>query len=686
MVKMSKRIDKMSTAIETRRQKLELRKKTVFLILFPLCICYYEILFKISTVGDVFSVGTFFAVIFSVSLGGILYLLCSISKNERVNHGIAVGFLAVSAIIYLIEYFVYREFKIFYDINTVTGGAGHVAGDFMGQIASLVFCFNGLSKLVLFLLPTVVYAFLGLKPAPQSDSKTRIAVIILALVLFFTNIQLINATALGAKYNSEYTFHDAVSDFGLMTGLRLDFNRNILGIKHDSGFNYDPESTTGTDDPEESRDPRDTGESRMDIDFDALHESASGKTAELDVYCSSQKVSRKNEYTGIFRGKNLIMISAEAFCAEAIDEKLTPTLYRLATKGIIFTDYYQPASAGTTGGEYQNLLGLLPSAGGRSFKNSIGHNLYFAMGNQLNRLGYYGKSFHNNTYTYYDRHLTHPYLGYSDGFMGYGNGMEAYVTDQWPQSDLEMMAGTLPTYIDKQPFNVYYMSVSGHGTYDLSGNNMTVKHWDKVKNLNYSDPVKGYLACNIELDRALEAVVKMLEEKGIADDTVICIAADHFPYSLDNDAALGNMPYLSELYGYNVVNYMQRDHNRLILWCGCLEDKEPIVVSSPTFSLDIVPTLSNLFGTEWDSRLLPGRDVFSDAEALVFNTGYDWKTDLGTYISSRGEFTPADENTVIPEGYVDRIKNIVANKIKFCSDVLETDYYAHVFGPYQLPG
>ena len=382
----------------------------------------------------------------------------------------------------------------------------------------------------------------------------------------------------------------------------------------------------------------------------------------------------------MFKGKNLIFITAEAFTAEAIDPDLTPTLYRLATKGINFTDYYQPASAGTTGGEYQNLIGMLPMDGGKSMMNIAGHNLYFTMGNQLGRLGYCGKAFHNNTYTYYDRDQTHTKLGYSDGYMGYGNGMEAYVKNTWPQSDLEMVAGTLPIYLDHCPFNLYYMSVSGHGDYGFDENYIADKNYDAVASLPYSDAVKGYLAANLELEYAMEKTVALLEEKGIADDTVIVISADHFPYGLDDGNALGNMPNLAELYGYVPENNLRRDHNRLIIWSGCLEKQDPIVVSAPTFSLDIIPTLSNLFGTEFDSRLLVGRDVFSDAEALVFNTGYDWKTSLGTYISAEGTFTPASDQTVIPDGYVDRIKSIVRDKIRFCNDVAETDYYAHVFG------
>ena len=264
--------------------------------------------------------------------------------------------------------------------------------------------------------------------------------------------------------------------------------------------------------------------------------------------------------------------------------------------------------------------------------------------------------------------------------MGQGNGMEQYVKNAWPQSDLEMFQGTLPTYIDKQPFNVYYMTVSGHSGYSRSGNSMTNKNWDKVKDLNYSNAVKGYLAANLELEGALAYMVSELEAKGIADNTVIVIATDHFPYGLDEDGTLGNMPYLSELYGYNVNDYFQRDHNRLIIWSGCLEKMDPIVVDTPTFSLDILPTLSNLFGTEFDSRLMPGRDVFSDATPLVYNTNYDWKTDLGTYYSSKGKFVPVNDTVEIPEDYVENIKKIVRNKINFSTNAPQVDYYRHIFG------
>lgn len=654
-----------------------------FMLLFPVLLFYYESIFRISTVGGFFSLSTLCMLLFSVAYGAVIYLLVSLFKNPKVNHILTAVFISILAIVYLVEYFVYRQFKIFYDINTVVGGAGDAVGDYTQDIFNLIFCWNGLSKIVLFALPTVLYLIFGKKVIPTACADTlrrclsaAALVVCYALSLLFVSVNDIYLSA----YKTEYNYQTVVGNFGLITGIRLDIKNLIIGDADDS-FEAPEEPNQEPDvepeQPDEPEQPKVYGNNEMTLNLTA---NASGRIKDLNNYVSTLTPSKKNEYTGLFKGKNLIMISAEAFTAEVIDPVLTPTLYRLATKGINFTDYYQPASAGTTGGEYQNIFGMMPTSGGMSFKNTADNLNYFTMGSQLNRLGYYGKAFHNNSYTYYSRNKTHINLGYSDGFMGYGNGMEQYVKKNWPQSDLQMIEGTLPTYIDKQPFNIYYMSVSGHSGYTRTGNGMTKKNWDRVAHLDYSDTVKGYLAANLELENAMAHLVSQLEEKGIADNTVICISTDHFPYGLDTNGKLGNMPYLSELYGYTVNNYFERDHSRLILWCGSLEKEEPIIVDTPTFSLDILPTLSNLFGTEFDSRLMPGRDVFSDAEPLVFNMNYDWKTAYGTYYSGSGKFVPIDDTVEIPEGYVSRMKTVVRNKIRYCDWTLDNDYFRYLFG------
>ncbi len=672
------------SVFEVRALKKHIFPKWHTLAILAGVLFYYEILFQWSTLGDVWCLGTLYMLFLCIAYAGMGWLLLSLFKSRRAAK-IATGvYLLVSALPFLIEYFVYKQFKLLYDISTVFSGAGDALGSYYREIFVLIFSGGGLLRIFLYLLPGVLYLIFGRAPE-QSNWRIRLAALGSSLLMIGGAVLGIwlNPT-LKAVCSSQYSFEAAVDNLGFMTGVTLDAGRLVFGVEE--GFvsteiptlpteeteATQPSGTTETTEPPIDRSPN-VLDLKLDLDAD-------GTIGKLNNYVSALTPSAKNEYTGLFQGKNLIFISAEAFSAEVIDPELTPTLYRLANKGIQFKDFYQISGAGTTGGEYQNIFGMLPSNGGQSFKDTADHLNYYTIGAMLDREGYYGQAFHNNAYTYYDRNKTHINLGYSAGYMGYGNGMEEYVTNAWPQSDLEMLQGTLPLYVDKQPFNVYYMSVSGHSGYTQGGNAMTRKNWEKVQDLPCSDLLKGYFAAQLELENALSYLVSQLELKGIADDTVICISADHFPYGLDSDASLGNMPYLSELYGYDVKNVFQRDHNALILWSGCLEAENPIVVDSPVSSLDILPTLANLFGVEFDSRLLPGRDVFSGAPALVFTGSYYWKTELGTYLAGSGKFVPNVPDDQIPDGYIKTMNAIVGNKISYCKMVLQQDYFRYLFG------
>ena len=427
------------------------------------------------------------------------------------------------------------------------------------------------------------------------------------------------------------------------------------------------------------------GVNSLDIDFEALALEAPNSTvAALETYVASRTPSSQNEYTGLFQGKNLIFITAEAFSREAVSEEYTPTLYRLMTRGINFTDYYQPAWGGSTStGEYSNLTGLIPTYGVSSIQKSASRNMYFTLGNQLQRLNYSSFAYHNHTYTYYDRHRTHRNLGYST-YMGLGNGLEGKIRNQWPESDLELMQATVDQYIDLQPFSVYYMTISGHTHYNWGGNSMSGKNRDAVADMEGSDAVRAYIAANLELEYAMEYLIERLEEAGIADDTVIVLGSDHYPYGLAEEYSSSYRDALAELYGYDYYEPWARDHNALIIWCGSLEDRDPIVVDTPVYSLDIVPTVSNLMGLEYDSRLLVGRDVFSDTEPLVLWIDRSWMTDLARYNASTGVLTVKD-GAELPEDYVSRISAVVSNHFTFSKNVLDTDFYGVLFGADEYP-
>ena len=163
------------------------------------------------------------------------------------------------------------------------------------------------------------------------------------------------------------------------------------------------------------------------------------------------------------------------------------------------------------------------------------------------------------------------------------------------------------------------------------------------------------------------------EEAGIADDTVIVLTADHFPYGLGT--AWGNDHNCqAELYGVDKYDQIDRDRNSLIIWSGCLEGKG-IQVDAPVCSLDVLPTLSNLFGVEYDSRMTVGRDALGTEEAIVPWPDYSWVTELGKFEASTNKFTAFVEESQIPEGYVDRISTIVRNRVNFSRSVQGCQFY-----------
>ena len=661
-----------------------------------------------------FSVGRFLTLtVLSVSFALIGALIATIGKKRKIHKIIALVIVIFWAVVFLTEYFLLDSFQNFFTPAAIFDNAGNAGQeDFARNTFNLVL--KNIWRLFLFAVPILAW-FAANRWARLPRILTRgvrrylaIAGVGLFLIgLFFASV----ISPDSRKFSKEYTFDDAVHSFGLPMAFALDSFRSggsEGGFDIDDGQNpFDPGKPAQPDvtkDPNGSEAPVQTDENgselppasteapapepsyaMLDLDFDAAAAKSSESLAkDISRYLSSLTPSKTNEMTGMFKGKNLILICAEAFSKEVITEERMPTLYRMMTQGIEFTDFYQPAWGGSTSsGEFSVLTGIEPAKGASSIKQTIGRNMDVTIGNLLRHAGYFSRAYHNHTYDYYSRDKTHVNIGY-EKYIGYGNGMEEGVTYCWPESDKQMFDYTVPLYVDQQPFSIYYMTVSGHGLYSWMGNTQSSHHREEVNSWpelqNASETVKAYYACNYEMELAMESLVSQLEAAGIADDTLVVICADHYPYCLEkSDTWQNDKDYLSEYYGDQVDNCFERDHNVLIMWSGCLEGKN-IKVTSPTSSLDIVPTLCNLFGVEWDSRLYSGRDVFSDAEALVFWPNHSWKTDKGEWDASKdsNEFTPKP-GVEVTEDYINSIRRSVSNKLNYAYSVLSMDYFKLLF-------
>ena len=202
---------------------------------------------------------------------------------------------------------------------------------------------------------------------------------------------------------------------------------------------------------------------KVDIDFEKLISNEKEENVlKLHEYMKNDTGTLKNEYTGMFKDKNLIFILAESFNEIAVNEKLTPTLYKLVNSGFVFENFYSPSIYSTIGGEFQELTTLYASNSNilSSFRKG---NVLFpqGIGNMFNKLGYKTFAYHNNTYSFQDRNKYFKSVGL-DNYKACGNGLEKLINCKiWPQSDLEMMDATMSDYINEDRFMAYYVSVSG---------------------------------------------------------------------------------------------------------------------------------------------------------------------------------------------------------------------------------
>jgi lipoteichoic acid synthase len=407
------------------------------------------------------------------------------------------------------------------------------------------------------------------------------------------------------------------------------------------------------------------------IDFTALADSTDSDILKAtDEYLANATPTRKNNYTGLLKDYNLITICAESFCPWFISEELTPTLYKLSHTGILFENYYGTFQFVTTNGEYTMCMGLYPDMSrtktDSSFNVAGTNYLPFCLGNALKGMGYQAWGYHDYIGDFYNRNITHANMGYT--FKAADSGLAMKI--DWPSSDLEMMEASVDDYINSgEPFHAYYMTFSGHYQYNWD-NAMSAKNRDAVKDLPYSEPVKAYIACNLELEYALEYLMQRLEEAGVADKTCIVLTNDHYPYGLTEDE-------YNELAGQTLDTTFEKYRNSFICYVPGLS--ENIVVDEYCSTADILPTLLNLFGVDYDSRLLAGTDALSSGLHVAVLSDKSFLTKTFRYDAGTETVIPADESITVSDGLVKTYRLYVDSRFQLSGNILNSDYYAHVF-------
>lgn len=646
---------------EVKENKLDKYNK---IIISLINILYLELIYHLFVFKTFEFKSILFITLFSLLTSLFIDLITSFF-NKKLNKWLFIGINAFIYVLFLAQYINFKFYGNIISVYSIFHG-GQVFG-FFGAIWAVI-KENIFRCLLLFIPVSLLFIFHKKIKSESFNPKILWKKALILLITFIITVLSLNFDTKKSIYTAKKLYYNQHSPnqmaqtFGILTTMRLDLERTL------SGFEEKSIEVTETPTDEVNKDPE-IEYNVTDIDYDSLIENETNEEIKnIHNYVKSSTPSEKNIYTGMFKGKNLIAIVAEAFSPIAVNKDLTPTLYKLVNSGFVFNNFYTPVYyVSTSDGEYVTLNSLLPKESVWSFSKSSKNYLPYAYGNLFKEMGYTTYAFHDGTYKYYNRHLSHPNMGYT--YKACGNGLEKNMKCKiWPQSDLEMINATYDYYKDSEHFMTYYMTVSGHLQYNFYGNNMSYRNKDLVKDLDKSTAIKAYIAAQKELDKALEELLNKLETDGKLDDTVIVLSADHYPYGLTTEQ-------ISEVMNIKDAKFDVHKNN-LVIWSSTM--KEPIQINKYGESLDILPTVLNLFGIDFDSRLLMGRDLLSNSDGLVIFNDRSWITDKGKYNASTKVFTPFN-NEQVDEDYIESINTKVYNKFVISKNILETNYYKYVF-------
>lgn len=659
-------------------------------VFYLIALIYWEFLLRTQTGFEDFSL------YFLLFLPAEAMFLAGLSGwfKQKWNRILNPVIMVIPFIYYVVQLVYYRIFGSFFSISMIGMGADAI-GNFGWSLKDTLK--DSVGWILLCFLPvalSIAYAvFVPEKSFKGFNLKTHLLSYVQVFYLWVLGILLLLPFGNGEfspyyAYSSSLINTDTASiRIGVLTNSIVEVGHKFFSsqIVEENGLSNQV-SDPSLDEPVNTEPTIDTSPNIIEtIDFNALKQQTDDKgKQELCDYFGSLTGTNKNEYTGTLKGYNLIYICAEGFSKYAIDPNVTPTLYKMSNGGIVLNNYYNAFKNTTTNGEFSFMTGLWPDVSrdadanstAGSFVQSKNNFMPFSSANMFNNIGAKTYAYHNFRGYYYQRNKTHANLGFSSlRFMDGNNRMK--FTTSWPSSDYEMMQQSVDDYINDEQFHAYYMTFSGHGPYS-EANPIAVRNLETVKQLlgdrKLTETAKYYLAASYELEKAMTLLLEKLEAAGKLDKTMIVIAGDHYPYYLSEY-------HYNSLAGHKVDTNFEKFSSTCIMYCSGIET---VQVDTPCCNVDILPTVYNLFGMEYDSRLLMGTDVFANNTHIATLYNNSFITDKVKYNSKNGkaEWLPGTEgmSDADKENYLNYCITTTKNRYAASLSLIDENFYRFVFG------
>jgi len=529
---------------------------------------------------------------------------------------------------------------------------------------------------LLLLLPLIIYVGLCQKYLVKKKVEySRKILGLLVMIMVMTHFVSILSLHIGnnqASYVSITNLYDepiyaekSIREFGLIRYFLRDFQYVILNKESKTinieEYSYRPLYHSNTD----------VLRKRIfeDKNWISLKNSETNENLSvIDEKLMERYISPENEYTGIFEGKNLVMLLVESFDYASIDPILTPNLYKLAKEGWLFENYFTPKSTCSTGdSELMALVSIYPTPSKCSYEEFSGNRFRQSLFELFNDKNYYTSSYHDYWDKFYERNAMHRNLGSSEYWDADDLGID--YEEGWP-SDVELIEKGIGKFVDKDSFFTFLISVSMHVPYDVTeeyvSRNLEVV---RTKHPEYDEEYQVYLAKAMETDKAIGELIAYLKVSGQWEDTVLVLFADHKPPTLPNELLIEHSDFTQRDEGSDIFK------SPLIIYSA---DQQAQTFSNLGSTIDLTPTLANLFNLNYDPRMYLGIDMFDDTtNHNVFFQNGDWISDEGYFYSGTSEFIPNNPNMMVSDESIMEVIDRQQHLVKLSQLIFQTDYFRY---------
>lgn len=553
----------------------------IFLLALPFILIDIFTRYKVEFYGLLKLVPNMFTLLWIFLVIGI----CLFSK-KKIGKIIYILFFILSLALYLVNNIYYSMTGVFFDFSMVL-----LASEGSEYLIDAIK--NCDLSVYLFLIPIFITFILAIKVYPKEEHKSYKGIIL--TIFIFIVLHSITPIFLG-KANEELTW----STWRNPRNIYKSFNDNNKAIKVSGLYEYTVRNFYIT------FLKSDEGTNQKDLDF-------------LNEEYSKEKKVNKNRYTGKYKGNNLIIVQLEGLDSWVINKNDTPTLYSMMKNSINFTNHYSYYNGGgsTFNSEFAVNTGFITPLSYTQNAYTFNKNSFpYSLAHLFKKQGYAVNAFHMNTKEYYSRGTNYKNWGY-DNYYGLVDQNTYKDNSYYLDRELLLNEEFKEKMFGSEKFVDYIITYTNHMPFSPEkGNCKMLLDLDSKENENVSydlteeDCVRRQAK---ETDYMMDLLIKELKEREIFDKTTIVVLTDHYLYTLSDKSILDKYKNTSN----NLIN-----HTPFFIYTN---NKDKKTIKTVTSQLNVLPTVLNLFGIDYNPNHYIGQDALSNNyQKLVFFSDYSW--------------------------------------------------------------